>query len=64
MTAPTPFLPIEARRAIWARLWRECLLRSRDTSADNSPPRSQCDDESDEDRRKPSPLYSQSNDAN
>lgn len=27
MTAPAPALPLEARRALWARLWRECLLR-------------------------------------
>lgn len=63
MTAPAPFLPIETRRALWVRLWRETLLRPRDMPADNAPPRSQCDDERDEDRRKPSPLYSQSNDA-
>ena len=35
MTAPTPFLTIEARRAIWARLWRECLLRPRPDAPDH-----------------------------
>lgn len=34
MTAPAPLLPLEARRALWARLWRECLLRPRPTEDD------------------------------
>ena len=49
MTAPAPFLTVETRRAIWAHLWREVLLRPRDDtpreSADQAPADNQ--DESD-----------------
>lgn len=60
MTAPAPLLPIEARRAMLDRIMRRLLLES---PLDNPPPRNQRDDERDEDRHDPTPLYSTSNDA-